>query len=123
MPRGIPNPKPELEEVKEYDAYSPRTQAQTEPKMVTMKIDRHCNLTPAPFTILGYYKPAVVKKMPNGKMEEIEAEEFIKGEMAPPPREGVCITNKIWAGTVLEVDEDTAKNLRKNGIASLEFAA
>lgn len=121
MPKGIPNPKPELEAVEEYDAYSPRTQAQTEPKKYAIRLDRHYR--PAgEFEVVGYHKPEVRVKKPSGEWEVVEQEEFIKGEVGPAPLPGVNIQNKIWAGTVIRLDEEEARTVQKLRIGALDFA-
>lgn len=89
----------------------------TEPaKTVKMELVRHYvpkNL----ISIVGWQKPAVMRKNAAGEMKEIEPAEWREGEMKPPHFAGTGFPNKIWAGTVIEVPEDEARDMRKLKIA------
>lgn len=90
-------------------------------KMVTMKLER--NYRPAgPYEIVGYLKEAVTKKNSAGMIVELEKAEFIKGEAKPPAIAGTGYPGKLWAGTVINIGEAEGRNIRRIGIASLEFA-
>lgn len=92
-----------------------------EAKMVPMKLLR--NYRPGgPVEIVGWHKPAVTRKDNTGRVIEISAAEFVKGEGGPPPYPGVGFPDKIWAGTVIKLTEDEARNVRRLRIAELEFA-
>lgn len=85
-------------------------------KMVSMELLR--NYRPAGvFEIVGYVRPAVVRKDGAGREYEAEAAQFIAGEMAPPPQAGVGTQGKIWAGTILRVPQDEGRIMRTNNIA------
>ncbi|TGR84619.1 hypothetical protein EN866_32960 [Mesorhizobium sp. M2D.F.Ca.ET.223.01.1.1] len=89
-------------------------------KMVAMKLDRHYR--PAgDYEVVGYLKKEVVKKFPDGQTKVIEPEEFIAGQMAPPPFPGVINENKVWASTTIRVPEAEAKIMRLNKIAERAF--
>lgn len=90
-------------------------------KMVAMKLGRHYRPLSEAYEVVGYLKPAVTKKTPSGEIKIIEPEEFIPGEKAPPPFPGVVSTGKIWAGTTIRLPEAEAKNIRKLGIAEVDF--
>lgn len=66
--------------------------------------------------VVGWQKPAVMKKNAAGQMVEVEPAEFVPGEK-PAPYPGAGFPNKIWAGTVIEVPEDEAKRMRSLRIA------
>jgi hypothetical protein len=90
-------------------------------KRIAMKLERHCR--PAgPYEIVGHFRPEIRRKNPAGVMEVVRAEEFIKGEPAPPPLPGVGTTGKLWAGTIISLPEAEAKALKRAGIASVELA-
>lgn len=111
MPRGVYDRSPTADAVE--DAPEPV-------KMIAMKLERHYR--PAKeFEVVGYHKPEVKRKFPDGTMKVVEPAEFIKGEAAPAPFPGVISTGKIWAGTVIKLPEAEAKNIRNLGIASRDF--
>lgn len=89
-------------------------------KMVTMKLERHCR-PGGEFEIIGHMQPELRRKNAAGVMEIVRAEEFIKGEPAPPPLPGVGTTGKLWAGTIIALPEAEAKALKRAGIASFEL--
>ena len=85
-------------------------------KTVAMELGKH--YVPVDLiSVIGYNKPAILRKGPDGKMHEIEAAAFIDGEIKPPPYPGAGFANKIWAGTVIEVPEAEAKEMRARKIA------
>ncbi len=108
MPKGYPNPKP----VEQPEAPVP---------LRAVKLLR--NYRPmGNYEIVGWHKPAVEKKLPSGKVEEVEPSEFISGSMAPAPVAGaVGFANKIWANTVIRLPIDEAKTVVRQQIGALEF--
>ncbi len=86
------------------------------PKPVKMELKR--NYVPKTLiSIVGWMKPAVLRKNAAGEMKEVEKEEWRDGEMKPPHFAGTGFPNKIWAGTIIEVPEDEAKEMRQKQIA------
>lgn len=69
--------------------------------------------------IVGHQKPAVLRKNAAGDMREEEPAEWRAGEMKPPVYPGTGFPNKIWAGTVIEVPEAEAQEMRAKKIASV----
>ena len=85
-------------------------------KTVAMELKRH--YVPKDLRgIVGYQKEAVLRKNAAGQMVEIEKAEFIDGIMKPPVYPGSGFPNKIWAGTVIQVPETEAKEMRTKKIA------
>lgn len=85
-------------------------------KMVAMELLR--NYRPAGvFEIVGYVRPAVIRKDAAGREYEAQPAEFVAGEMAPPPQAGVGTSGKIWARTIIRVPHDEGRTMRANGIA------
>ncbi len=85
-------------------------------KIVAMELHRH--YVPKDLRgILGYQKEAVLRKNSAGQMVEVEKAEFIDGIMKPPVYPGSGFPNKIWAGTVIQVPETEAKEMRTKKIA------
>ena len=74
------------------------------------------------YEVVGWHKPEVKRKNAAGVEIIVEPAEFIKGEKAPPVISGTGYEHKIWAGTVLKVGRNEAKNIVRIGIARLEFA-
>lgn len=68
-------------------------------------------------SIVGWEKPAIMRKNAAGELKEIEPAEFRNGEMKPPSYPGAGFPNKVWAGTIIEVPEDEAREMRKLKIA------
>lgn len=124
MPKGYPNPKPEitttLPPVEEYDAYAPRTAPDPNP-VDTVRLLRHYRPMGA-VTIEGYLKPEKKRKNPAGVEVIVEPEEFVKGEACPAPFPGAGFVDKIWASTVITLPRDEAKGLVRSGIAVREYA-
>lgn len=85
-------------------------------KIVAMELHRH--YVPKDLRgIIGYQKEAVLRKNSAGQMVEVEKAEFIDGIMKPPVYPGSGFPNKIWAGTVIQVPEAEAKEMRTKKIA------
>lgn len=113
MPRGVYERQPaELDD-------GPGSGTETV-KMVPMKLERHYRPL-GDYEVVGYMKPEVTRKMPNGELKVVEKEEFVPGEQAPAPFPGVVSTGKVWARTTIKLPEAEAKHIRKLGIASVEF--
>lgn len=123
MPRGVynrnkgveqssPSPEPEtgVEPVTEAVALN-----ETTGKTIAMELLKHY-VPKKLVSVLGYNKPAILRKGNDGKMHEIEAAAFIDGEMKPAPYPGAGFPNKIWAGTIIEVPEAEAKEMRARKI-------
>lgn len=88
----------------------------TAPSGVKMELVR--NYVPKSLLrIVGHQKPAVIQKNAAGQMVEIAAAEWREGEMRPSVYPGTGFPNKIWAGTVIEVPEDEAREMRRLRIA------
>lgn len=97
------------------------------PKSVKMELKR--NYVPHNLiSIVGYNRPAKMVKDAAGQMREVEPAAFVDGEVMPSIFPGVGFgavqengkkvrEQKVWAGTVIEVPEDEARNMRKLGIA------
>ncbi len=86
------------------------------PKGVKMELLR--NYVPKTLlSIVGWQKPAVLQKTVGGEMKEIEPAEWREGEAKPAKFAGTGFPNKLWAGTVIEVPEDEARDMRKLKIA------
>lgn len=112
-----PDPAPETE-----TGVEPVTEAvalnETAPKVKTVAMELLKHYVPKSLiSIVGYNKEAVLQKGPDGKMHEVSAAEFIDGEPKPAPLPGAGFANKIWAGTVIEVPEPEAKEMRTKKIA------
>jgi hypothetical protein len=120
MPRGVydrnrgaaqaaPSTQPEI-------GVGPVTEVAPNEKTVAMELKRHYvprNLR----GIVGYQKEAIVRKGPDGRMMTVEEAAFIEGEAKPAVYPGSGFPNKIWAGTVIEVPESEAKDMRTKKIA------
>lgn len=85
-------------------------------KTVAMELKRHY-VPHKLVSIVGYQKPARIVKNAGGEKVEVEPARFVEGEMFPPIFPGVGFDGKIWAGTVIEVPEAEAKDMRQKGIA------
>lgn len=89
-------------------------------KLIEMKLER--NYAPCGYyEIVGWHKPAVFKKFPDGQLREVEKAEFIRDEPAPSKVAGLAFHNKLWADTVARFPESEAKIMRRNGIGSVEL--
>jgi len=129
MPRGqynrnkggaVASPDPiteteKVEPVTEAVALNEPTPAPKAAKTVAMELLKHY-VPKKLISIMGYNKPAIVQKGPDGRMHEVEKAAFIDGEARPAPYPGAGFANKIWAGTVIEVPEDEAKEMRAKKI-------
>lgn len=71
--------------------------------------------------VVGWHRPATMRKDAAGKPVEVEPALFIKGELPPSSRPGVGFAGKIWAGAVIRVPKDEAVHMRKNGIGEIEI--
>lgn len=124
MPKGYPNPKPELPPVEVYDAFSPRAlplPSQEGPRLARVRLER--NYRPAgDYKVIGHTRPEIKRKDPTGNLVIFQREEFIPDEAMPAAIAGTGFADKLWAGTVIEVVEDEAKTIVKQKIGSLEFA-
>lgn len=86
------------------------------PKMRAMDLKRHYRPM-GTFEIVGYNRPEIKRKQPDGREIVIQEAAFIPDEIAPSPMPGVEVGGKIWATTVIKVPVDEAKTMRTNGIA------
>lgn len=122
MPKGYPLPKPG-EEIEPFGGKgdhdgdgSPGGSAKT----ATIRLLR--NYRPlGDFEIVGHEKPAKFKKNAAGQEVQIEAAEFINGEQPEPAQPGTGFPTKIWAGTVIRLPVEEAKNIKRLGIAEYEL--
>jgi len=89
-------------------------------KLVKMTLERHY-VPRGYYEVVGYNKEAVVKKRADGQMVTVEPAAFIPDEKKPHAMGGVGFIRKIWAGTVLRLQETEAKEARKAGIASVDI--
>ena len=69
--------------------------------------------------IVGYNRQEIRAKDAGGREQIIQTAEFIPDLMSPPAYPGVGMVGKIWAGTVIEVTEAEAKDMRSKGIAEV----
>jgi len=103
------------------------------PKMVTVKLLKNYRpaelpdpnnkgkFLPPMFEIVGYTRPAILKKNAAGMMETVQEEAFIRGELPPAPMVGTGFDTKLWAGAVIKLPADEAKAVRKAGIGEYEI--
>lgn len=89
-------------------------------KLIKMTLDHHYAPTGF-YEVVGYNQEEVVKKRADGSTIVVTAAAFIPDVVKPHHIGGVGFQNKIWAGTVLKVQETEARLMRKNGIASYEL--
>lgn len=123
MPKGYPNPKPEIAaDAPDYDAYAPRNpNPPPAPSVDAVLLKRHY-CPKGEFGVVGHTKPAVVRKVAGGGEVEVEPEAFIKDSMAPAPFPGAAIGGKVWAGTTISLPIDEAKAIVRAGIAERAWA-
>ena len=94
---------------------APNAKAGETGKTLKLELKRHYvphNLV----SIVGYQRPARFVKNAAGEQKEIEPAKFIDGEMYPAIFPGVGFEKKIWAGTVIELPEDEARQAKGKGI-------
>lgn len=107
MPKGVYERKP-----KEIPDMASETTTKLFPVLLTKNY-----MPKAEYEIVGYLKEAVERKNALGKMEIIEPEQFIEGEMKPHQTPGVGYPGKIWAGTTLRLPIEEAKFVISKKIA------
>lgn len=96
---------------------TPNTAAEAAPiKTVKMELKRHY-VPHKLVSIIGYQRPEKRAKTAAGTEIITQTAAFIEGEMMPAAYPGVGFPNKIWAGTVIEVPEDEARDMRAKKIA------
>ena len=107
----------------EISIMPPATQAAIDankPRMITVKLLR--NYRPiGDFEVVGYERPAILKKNAAGMMETVQEAAFIDDELPPPAQSGTGFPDKLWAGAVIRLPIDEAKSTRKAGIAEYEL--
>jgi hypothetical protein len=80
--------------------------------------DKRNDVTSIPnHEIVGWHRPEIKHKDSHGIETIVQTAEFIRGEGAPPPFAGVGFANKIWAGTVIKVPVEEARNMQALKIA------
>lgn len=84
-------------------------------KSVKMELKRHY-VPKRLLAIVGYQQEERRAKDAAGREYVTQEEKWVAGEIFPPVYAGVGYPNKIWAGTVIEVPEDEAKEMRQKGI-------
>lgn len=89
-------------------------------KLHKITLDRHYR-PDGYYEVVGWHKEEVVKKRADGTTIITEPAEFIPGVVKPHHIGGVGFPTKIWAGTVLMIQETEAKRMRKLGIGSIEI--
>lgn len=95
---------------------TPAEQAPEPVKGIQMELVR--NYVPVSLLrVVGWKKPALMRKNAAGQMVEVEPEEWMEGQAKPAPYPGAGFDNKLWAGTVIEVPEAEAKRMRTLRIA------
>lgn len=90
--------------------------AAPEPKLIKMELVRHY-VPKHGIRIVGHQRPERKAKNAAGQEVVVQEAAFIEGEMKPAAYPGVGFPNKIWAGTVIEVPEDEAREMRAKKIA------
>lgn len=104
------------------DAPSPRT----------AKVELTRNYVPrGTYALVGHNRPRIVEKDAAGREHVRQEAAFVPDEMYPPKQAGVgfgpvtdkdgkLIRNgKIWAGTIIEVPEDEARDMRAKKIGEI----
>lgn len=120
MPRGIPNKKLIEPAVSELSSPVIETEIKPEEWLATVKLLRHYRPV-SRFEIIGHHTKAVMRKNAAGELYEAEPSVFVSGQKAPPPFPGVGFDSKIWAGTLIRLPMDEAKQICRSGIAEREF--
>lgn len=69
------------------------------------------------YDVVGWHKPAVVRKDAGGRMVTVERAEFRTGEEAPPALAGTGYPGRVLAGTVIKLPIEEAKNVIAKHIA------
>ena len=91
--------------------------APVEPAVKAVRMELLRNYVPINLlSIIGWNKPAVTKKNAAGQMVEVEPAAFVEGPK-PAPYPGAGFPNKVWAGTIIEVPEGEARDMRAKKIA------
>lgn len=92
----------------------------TKPRMVAVKLLR--NYRPInEYEVVGYERPAILKKNAAGMMETAQEAQFIDGELPPPAQSGTGFPDKLWAGAVIRLPKEEAVSTRKAGISEYEL--
>jgi len=86
------------------------------PTMRSMELKRHYR-PHLGYELVGYNRPEIKRKGPDGKETTIQEAAFIPDVMAPSPMPGVDVQHKVWATTVIRVPVEEARIMRQNGIA------
>jgi hypothetical protein len=90
----------------------------TAPTAKAVKMELKRNYVPKQLlAIVGYQQEERKSKDAAGREYVTQERKWVEGEMYPPIYAGVGFPNKIWAGTVIEVPEDEAREMRSKGIA------
>jgi hypothetical protein len=114
-----PFPPTPMDEIGHTPAVSARIEA-AKPKMQPVKLLK--NYRPiGPFEVVGYNRPAILKKNAAGMLETVEEEAFVEGELPPAAQPGTGFENKLWAGAIIRLPTDEAKSARKAGICEYEI--
>lgn len=116
MPKGVyDRNKQEIPDMASETIEAPKTEVKLFP-VVLLK-----NYVPKnTYEIVGYLKKAIEVKNAIGKIEIIEPEKFIPGEMRPHDspgvgfgemvmKDGTTVNAKIWAGTTVKLPVDEAR--------------
>lgn len=95
---------------------APNTPVAQAEKSVAMELKRH--YVPHKLNkIVGWNRPEKKVKDAAGNERIVQEAGFINDEMAPAPFPGVGFARKIWSGTVIEVPESEARDMRAKKIA------
>jgi len=90
-------------------------------QMVTVNLSRHYRPS-GPHEVVGHWRPKVEVKNAAGNMVELSPAEFVAGEPMPPPLAGVGGESvKLWAGTVVRLPKEEARNVRRAEIGTIEI--
>jgi hypothetical protein len=112
MPRGIPNKKPEPVEIPQPEPVAV--------KMETILLKRHyCPV--GKVEIVGHHTKEIQRKNAAGEMYVAMPSVFVAGQKAPPPFPGVGFDSKIWADTVIRLEDAEARDIVKKGIGERAF--
>jgi hypothetical protein len=121
MPKGVydRNPKdgtmPQVDTSFDAAAVNPQPEVKAPAMFPVFLIKNYAPM--GAYEIVGYLKEAVKQKDAAGNWRVIEKEEFVEGQMKPPPSPGVGFPDKVWAGTTIRLPVDEAKSVVAKKIA------
>lgn len=119
MPKGVYERKPKDEPIMATETAAAPQPSPEPVKLFPVMLTKHY-APKGKYEIVGYLKEQVTAKDAAGNVKIIEPEEFVTGEMKPPPSPGVGFPGKIWAGTKIRLPKDEAKFCVSHKIAELQ---